>query len=448
MKKIITIGTAVASLCAVANPADPQITTFTVEQNETTRRVTVTYTLDEPAIVTMDVLTNGVSIGGENIQFVSGDCNKLVQPTGAGESRKIFWQPEKSWPDHKFTEPVVLVKVTAWATNAPPDYMVVDLANVPDVTRYYTAAGFLPGGITENQEYRTSKIVMRRILAKDVTFTMGSGSLEPGKDATATTREQTHPYTLSRNFYIGVFEVTLGQWSKVTTTIPAKTFNNVGERDSRPVSGVCYNILRRSDVSGNGGTVSGGNYPADPYSDSFLGLLRDKTHIDFDLPCEGEWEYACRSGTGDGYWNNGLAYAMYGSHSAQDDGFPGRYRLGGGNFDDSQSRDATFYATTSVADGGTDMVGRHAPNRWGLYDMHGNVWEWCVDRWENDNSTRHSGVYTVDVGSTAANTAFAYRGGAWTRPVTGCRTAVRSNDNGNVIRETLGFRLVCTAGLE
>ena len=445
MKKMIIAGAAMASFCAVADPADPQITSIDVTQNTMTRRVKVEYTLDEPAIVTMDVLTNGVSIGGENIQYVSGECNKLVQPTGAGESRKIFWQPDKSWPDHKFTEPVVSVKVTAWATNAPPDYMVVDLADVPDVVRYYPAAGFLPGGITENQEYRTSKIVMRRILAKDVTFTMGSGPLEPGRNAD---REKTHSYKLGRNYYIGVFEVTQGQWSKVTTTIPAKSFTKAGEREGRPVSGVCFNILRRSDVTGNGGTVSGGNYPDAPYGGSFLGLLRDKTHIDFDLPCEGEWEYACRAGTGDEQWNNGQAYALYGSNNIMDDGLPGRYRHNGGNYDDSQNRDATFYATTSVADGGTDIVGRHAPNGWGLYDMHGNVWEFCVDVWENDNSGRHEGVNAVASGSTTANTAYPYRGGAWTRPAVGCRTALRSNDNGNTVRDTLGFRLVCTAGLE
>ena len=446
MKTTIVIGAAMVSFWTLANPADPQITSLNVEQNETSRRVTASYTLDEPAIITMDVLTNGVSIGGENIQFVSGDCNKLVQPTAQGETRTIYWQPDKSWPDHKFTEPVVSVKVTAWATNAPPDYLVVDLATVPDVTRYYTGAGFLPGGLTNNVEYRTSKIVMRRILAKDVTFTMGSGSLEPGKDAAADTRETTHAYTLSRNFYIGVFELTQGQWATVTTAFPEKCFTLTGECNGRPVSGACYNILRRSDVAGSAGVVYGGNYPDDPYRGSFLGLLREKTHIDFDLPCEAEWEYACRAGTSDGQWNTGHPYAFYGSDNSKDGNLPGRYRYGGGNYDDSSSRDASFYATTSVANGGTDIVGRHEPNRWGLYDMHGNVWEWCVDVWENNNSGRNAGVNTTT--STSASTAYAYRGGAWTRPARGCRTAIRSNDNGNYARETLGCRLVCTAGLE
>ena len=130
-----------------------------VTQDGVTRRVTVTYDLDEPAIVTMDVLTNGVSIGDANLHYVSGDCNKLVKE---GEGRTLYWNPEKAWPGYKFTTPVVTVKLTAWATNAPPDYMVVDLATSGNVS-FYTSEDALPGGLLKNEAYRRTKLVMRKI---------------------------------------------------------------------------------------------------------------------------------------------------------------------------------------------------------------------------------------------------------------------------------------------
>ena len=438
-KETIIISSVLAALCAAANPSDPQINLLNVEQDPYSRRVTATYTLDESAIVTMDVLTNGVSIGGKNIRFVSGDCNKLIQPTSGAATRTIWWQPNRSWPDQKFTEPVVSIRVTAWATNSPPDYLVVDLADSPDVLRYYPGEGFLPGGLVENAEYRTSKIVMRRILAKDVTFTMGSGSLEPGRNAT---REKTHSYTLDRDYYIGVFEVTQGQWSRVTNNIAATSqFTLPGDREGRPRAYITYNRIRRNDTNTDTG-VMGGNWPDEPYADSFLGLLRKKTNIDFDLPTEAEWEYACRAGTNDEQWNDGTHYSMT-DNNTKDEGLPGRYRYNGGYIDGVTAPD---FATTAAASGGTDIVGRHAPNLWGLYDMHGNVYEWCVDVWEDDNSGRHSGVNATTSMSDA--TKFSYRGGAWDKEAAACRTAARSNDSSKTPRANVGFRLVCTAGLQ
>ena len=123
--------------------AAPSVTSVTFSQEETgPRTVTVNYTLvGEEAIITMDVLTNNVSIGDENIHFLEGDVNRLVQPG----SRKIRWFAQKSWPGHQIDSETVKVRINAWSKSAPPDYMVVDL-ETPNNVSYYTSTNALPDG--------------------------------------------------------------------------------------------------------------------------------------------------------------------------------------------------------------------------------------------------------------------------------------------------------------
>ena len=125
MKHFTSLSTILLTTVILADPADPQISNVRLDQNVSSRRVTVQYNLDEAAVVTMDVLTNGVSIGGANIQNVRGDCFRTVL---AGNDHVVTWDPYLSWPDHKFGGGVVSVRMTAWALDNTPDYMVVDIA--------------------------------------------------------------------------------------------------------------------------------------------------------------------------------------------------------------------------------------------------------------------------------------------------------------------------------
>ena len=118
---------AATSVLAVATwAAKPEVSNVVMRQDSQTRLVTVTYELaSQPGIVTIDVCTNGVSIGAANFASVEGDVNKIVQP-GEG-TRTITWWPCNDWPDVKISDKSLTVTVSAWATNAPPPYMVLDL---------------------------------------------------------------------------------------------------------------------------------------------------------------------------------------------------------------------------------------------------------------------------------------------------------------------------------
>ena len=422
-----------AALCSVASCAVmaaemPEVTAVSMTQADS-REVTISYMLAHaPAIVTIDIQTNvsgdvWASIGGENIQVLSGDVNRRIATSGAHEIR---WRPDLSWPDHKVIGDNVRAVVTAWPMDNPPDYMVVDIsaaAGVGDV-EWYPNAGSVPGGVTNNIRYRQTALLMRKIMAKGVTYTAGSineGSKTPD-------REQTHPVDLTDNFYIGVFEVTQAQWALIFTRKPWPSyFTAVGDRAMRPVERVSYNEIRCSYTNAQS-LVQGGEWPNPPYEQSYLGLLRTKTGIDFDLPSEGQWEYACRAGNGDGRWGNGAP--IVGGPTT-----PGRCTSTGGDSSD---------AATVTAEKGTAIAGSYPPNDWGLYDMHGNIQEWCLDHWIVDNTGLRGAVNTIPTDKYE----HAYRGGACVSPYINIRSAFRSAHNASTISPYAGFRLICPVEFE
>ena len=206
-------------------------------------------------------------------------------------------------------------------------------------------------------EYKTTKLVLRKVEAGS--FTMGSPTNELGRSD----GETRHHVTIRKPFYMGVFEVTQKQWELATGARPS-FFTNAAAWATRPVESVTYLDIR--------GTSRGTNWPASARVDagSFLGILRAKTGLDFDLPTEAQWEYACRAGT--------TTALNSGKDLTAEDACPNlaelaRYSRNGGNPSTS----------SSDASAGTAKVGSYLPNAWGFYDMHGNVTEWCLD-WQAD----------------------------------------------------------------
>ena len=230
---------------------------------------------------------------------------------------------------------------------AAKDYCVIDLSGGPDAAKY--PVSYLDkapeGGFTK--EFQTTKLVLRAVAPG--TFTMGSPDTEFGRG----NDETLHRVTLSAGFYIGVFEVTRRQWQLVTGEDPC-TFRSSQDDGRRPVETVSYEQIR--------GKEKGSEWPASAEvdADSFLGRLRAKTGLAaFDLPTEAQWEYACRAGTETAFSNGGSLTSSRGITQRKDFGK-------GTIFEDCKA---------------TTWVGCHEPNPWGLYDMHGHVCEWCLDRY-------------------------------------------------------------------
>ena len=443
--KYITVAAVAAMTTATLTAAVPEVSNATMTQ-AADRLVTITYSLsDAPAVITLDIQTNNTqgtwtSIGGANIQNVTGDVWKKVE-TG---NRTIQWRPDISWPDHKVTDGGARAVVTAWALDNTPDYMVVDIsaAAQPNTQMYYPAVEFLPGGLFGNDDYRTTKLVMRKIMAKDVTWTMGSTTLETN---TRKDREATHLVTLDNNYYIGVFEVTQSQWSLIQTDRPTPAYySNASYRSMRPVEQVSYNEIRNAANSTAANTAY--DWPNDPNPGSFLGLLRTKTGIDFDLPSEAQWEFAARAGNGSTKWGDGSGITNTDTDSNLNS--LGRYQKNGGKPGSSDP------AASVNADNATAIVGSYRPNSWGLYDTAGNVWEWCLD-WREDDITSFNGRVNIDSAnpsktlSGATGSTRIGRGGAWNAGAGYCRPAYRDSDNpATQSLRVYGFRVLCTAGLQ
>jgi len=244
---------------AVASASVATVSDVVLSQGDN-KRVTVSYTLDAPAIVTVDFLTNGVSIGEQNFTDVFGDVNRLVSKVG--ETCTISWKPYRSWPNRTIGDSGFTAKVTAWTTNAPPDYLVVDLTmwtdnnqSGPACTRFYTSTNALPFGGLANDMYRTTKLVMRRIPAANVKWRMGSPSTETGRKA----NETTHYVTLSEDYYLGIYPVTVRQMYLITGWTDGD-FRNRPDGAMHPYEKITYQGLR-GDV-GRANWLDG----ADPYA--------------------------------------------------------------------------------------------------------------------------------------------------------------------------------------
>lgn len=259
--------------------------------------------------------------------------------------------------------------------------------------------------------YKTSKLVLRRI--EPGTFTMGSPESELGRFPD----ETQHEVTITKPFYIGVFEITQKQYQLIAGYNPSdKRFM----RDTKPVDRISYEDIRGRDK----GASWPNNDEVDDYS--FMGKLRARLKMNFDLPTEAQWEYACRAGTTTAL-NNGtnLSNAYYEDFNLNK---LGRYAHNGGIVRER--------FTNKDEENGHTYVGSFQPNNWGIYDMHGNVFEWCLDYYSgscyesvSDPKGPNGGIYRV------------LRGGGWGSYARYCRSADRNYRNPDAGFGSGGFRV-------
>ena len=315
-------------------------------------------------------------------------------PVSEGRHR-ITWSTEAEGVTIVSTNVVVTLSIV----KPDPDisesflYYVVDLSGGPDAENFPVTTLTAPPSTTWSDEYKTTKLVLRRI--------------EPGDIPT-------HNARITKPFYIGVFEVTHKQYELVTgSRVPSHENIWYGYYDDArsAVDAVSYDMIRGSSI--------GAGWPESSAVDatSFLGKIRAKTGLDFDLPTEAQWEYACRAGTTSKYNNGGDTEA--------DLATLGRYS---GNINDGRGGNSRV-----------TVVGSYVPNAWGLYDMHGNVWEWCLD-W-------YGGTLSGDDPVGAASGAYRVgRGGRINFYAENCTSSFR-NDEYPYSASFSGFRLACSAGL-
>ncbi|MCE2754349.1 MAG: formylglycine-generating enzyme family protein, partial [Pirellula sp.] len=173
------------------------------------------------------------------------------------------------------------------------------------------------------------------------------------------------------------------------------------------------------------------------------GLIDGWERLQFRLPTEAEWEYACRAGTTGDTYVGGLdvksrdqtkaevldSIAWYGGNS-------------GHAYDLEKSVEMTWLKDLQPEEkrGGTRKVAQKSPNAWGLYDMHGNVWEWCQDR-----NGEYPAERVVDPSGPTEGTTRVIRGGSWSSPARSLRSAYRLRFVPGRRHSTLGFRLLSSA---
>jgi eukaryotic-like serine/threonine-protein kinase len=228
-----------------------------------------------------------------------------------------------------------------------------------------------------------NKVTMKLLLIPPGTFQMGSPQVE---SALQQNEAPQHEVTITKAFYIGMFPVTQQQYEPIAGKNPSEF-----KAPANPVDSASW-----EDAA------------------DFCKKLSQKAGKTVRLATEAEWEYACRAGTATRFY--------YGDDDAACSKL-GDFAWWGGN-----------------AGGKTHPVGQKKPNAWGLYDMHGNVWQWVAD-WYDDNY--YASSPKADPNGPDSGTLRVVRGGGWiaNKPII-CRSADRNRQKPDFRHHGFGFRVV------
>jgi formylglycine-generating enzyme required for sulfatase activity len=247
-------------------------------------------------------------------------------------------------------------------------------------------------------------------------FLMGSLESEPGRFGD----ETRHLVKITKPFYLSAYEVIQAQYQRVMGSSPS-----IHKDDTKPVEMVNWNDAVE-----------------------FCGKLSDQEGVEYRLPTEAEWEYACRAGTTTAYSSGDTSFHLdttgwFANNSGKT--VIDSTRIWKDERDNYVAR--LFYNGCRP-----HVVGRKTPNAWDLYDMHGNVWEWCQDWYALYDSLQ---VVRDPTGPTLEDWPSSnplvprrvMRGGAFTIPPRFVRAAFRNANQPDLRSPNLGFRLARTYAL-
>jgi len=237
-----------------------------------------------------------------------------------------------------------------------------------------------------------NSIGMEFVLVPGGSFTMGSPQDELNRDKS----EDLHPVTLTKPFYMQATEVTLAQWRSL---MGKKLFGRDSGPETKPVTRVSWFDCME-----------------------FVEKLNSLKQGVYRLPTEAEWEYACRAGSAGAYHCGkeiDCSKAMFGN-STQRDGSC-----------------VSYVKSKSMEVNAPAPVKSYTPNAWGLYDMHGNVWEWCQD-WYGE----YARTAVTDPVGPEKGTEKVRRGGSWVGERALCRSANRAYAHPGSRFYSTGFRVV------
>ena len=224
------------------------------------------------------------------------------------------------------------------------------------------AKGAAPPSHQAAADQKVTTINLGEGVTMDLVF-VPAGSFMMGSEKGHVNEKPVHKVTITKPFFLGKFEVTQEQWQAVMGTNPSRF-----KGPKRPVESVSWDDCQ-----------------------IFLKKLTEKMPgRKFGLPAEAQWEHACRAGT--------ATELYYGDNP-------------------SGMIDYAWWADNTSE---TRPVGEKKPNAWGLYDMYGNVWEWCADWW-----AEYTASEAINPAGPASGSCRVLRGGAWSSPVEICHSASR-----------------------
>lgn len=315
--------------------------------------------------------------------------------------------------------------------------------------------------VTNGTEYKTDKLVMRKIPAAGVEWKIGSPPGEVGAPTGESLADEAqHTVRLTEDFYMSVFEVTQAQMAKVYTTDKvACAFVDTEDAAVRPVESYKYGSQLRAlnNWKAEDGSASHNEWvywPTNAYQhcaryNSAIGKMRSALGIKVDLPTSAQWEFACRAGTTNALYSGKEMTSL--------------------NGDCPNVEEIAWTSNSSYSDapGGvaqTRPVGLKKPNAFGLYDMAGNVAEWCLDWFYPDIETfydddgnggkadiLHADPLVDPVGRAMRSNTYnlrTRRGGSWYDNQRYSRSALRKGLNYEASMSYVGIRLVAPAAAD